>query len=178
MLPVLVMSCLRAGLARARYTFPDFRPPKAFWEDLLSRPLLFLCPCGTRIHTNENRRKCPVASDSGITRKPKIPIIFYCSGTIRAGRSCRSISRGRTSVFGPGSGGTPSRRTIRRGGRHKVLWATHTIPHSGCSRQALRRKRSLKSGSRGGLRIEFFIKWSCVTCSVGAAPFFKLVFRP
>ena len=88
---------------------------------MLSRPLLFLCPCGTRIHTTENRRKCPVASDSGITRKPKIPIIFYCSGTIRAGRSCRSISRGRTSVFGPGSGGTPSRRTIRRGGRHKAL---------------------------------------------------------
>lgn len=115
MLPVLVMSCLRAGLARARYTFPDFRPPKAFWEDLLSRPLLFLCPCGTRIHTNENRRKCPAASDSGITRRPKIPIIFYCSGTIRAGRSCRSISRGRTSVFGPGSGGTPSRRTIAAG---------------------------------------------------------------
>ena len=87
---------------------------------MLSRPLLFLCPCGTRIHTNENRRKCPVASDSGITRRPKIPIIFYCSGTIRAGRSCRSISRGRTSVFGPGNGGTPSRRTIRRGGRHRL----------------------------------------------------------
>ena len=60
---------------------------------------------------------CRVAqpSDSGITRRPKIPIIFYCSGTIRAGRSCRSISRGRTSVFGPGSGGTPSRRTIAAG---------------------------------------------------------------
>lgn len=145
---------------------------------MLSRPLLFLCLCGARIHTNENRRKCPAASDSGITRRPKIPIIFYCSGTIRAGRSCRKVLRGRTSVFGPGSGGTPSRRTIRRGGRHKALWTTHTIPHSGCSRQALRRKRSLKSGSRGGLRIEFFLKWSCVTCSVGAAPFFKPVFRP
>ena len=80
----------------------------------------FLCPCGTRIHTNENRRKCPVASDSGITRRPKIPIIFYCSGTIRAGRFRRKVLRGGASVFGPGSGGTPSRRTIRRGGRHRL----------------------------------------------------------
>ena len=125
---------------------------------MLSRPLLFLCLSGTRIHTNENRRKCPAASDSGITRRPKIPIIFYCSGTIRAGRFRRKVLRGGASVFGPGSDGTPSRRTIRRGGRHKALSVTSTIPHSGCSRQALRRKRSLKSGSRGGLRIEFFIE--------------------
>ena len=92
-----------------------------FYGKLLSRPLLFLCPCGTRIHTNENRRKCPAASDSGITRRPKIPIIFSCSGTIRAGRFRRKVLRGGASVFGPGSGGTPSRRTIRRGGRHKAL---------------------------------------------------------
>ena len=120
MLPALVLFRPYGRDLQGRGTFPDFGPPKAFNGDLVSRPLLFLCPCGTRIHTNENRRKCPVASDSGITRRPKIPIIFYCSGTIRAGRSCRKVLRGRTSVFGPGSGGTPSRRTIRRGGRHRL----------------------------------------------------------
>ena len=121
MLSVLVMSCLHfaSRTTRAQDSFQIIGSQDLSLEADTAPP--FLCLCGTRIHTNENRRKCPVASDSGITRRPKIPIIFYCSGTIRAGRSCRSISHGRTSVFGPGSGGTPSRRTIRRGGRHKVL---------------------------------------------------------
>lgn len=52
--------------------------------------------------------------------KAQNPHYILLLWTIRAGRSCRKVLRGRTSVFGPGSGGTPSRRTIRRGGRHRL----------------------------------------------------------
>lgn len=104
--------CGRNLQGRGAFLFRGFLIPSG--RNVIAS-LAFLCPCGTRIHTNENRRKCPVASDSGITRRPKIPIIFYCSGTIRAGRSCRKVLRGGASVFGPGSGGTPSRRTIAAG---------------------------------------------------------------
>lgn len=49
MLPALVMSCLRAGLARARYIFWS-GSPKTFRVEMLSRPLLFLCLFGTHSH--------------------------------------------------------------------------------------------------------------------------------
>ena len=120
MLSVLVMSCLlfASRTTRAQDSFQIIGSQDLSLEADTAPP--FLCLCGTRIHTNENRRKCPAASVSGITRRPKIPIIFYCSGTIRAGRFRRKVLRGGASVFGPGSGGTPSRRTIRRGGRHRL----------------------------------------------------------
>ena len=43
-------------------------------------------------------------------------------------------------------------------GRCPAFPATHYIPSFGCGRQVPHRKRPLKSGSRGGLRIEFFEK--------------------
>ena len=120
MLPALVLfRPLWTEPARAR-CISSLRYPNAFWPECYRVPCFFYALAGCGFTPTKTERKCPVASDSGITRRPKIPIIFYCSGTIRAGRSCRSISRGRTSVFGPGSGGTPSRRTIRRGGRHRL----------------------------------------------------------
>ena len=60
--------------------------------------------------------------------------------------------------LGRGTGERPHAARSGAAGVNKTLSVTSTIPHSGCSRQALRRKRSLKSGSRGGLRIEFFLK--------------------
>ena len=120
MLSVLVMSCLHfaSRTARAQDSFQIIGSQDLSLEADTAPP--FYAYPGRGFTPTKTERKCPVASDSEITRRPKIPIIFYCSGTIRAGRSCRSISRGRTSVFGPGSGGTPSRRTIRRGGRHRL----------------------------------------------------------
>ena len=134
MLPALVLfRPLWTEPARAR-CISSLRYPNAFWPECYRVPCFFYAYLGRIFPTIHTNLWNPIASYCHCVLSPYLriaPVPCLGTGGIGIGGLYRALSR----------------------------FSCDTLnPSFGCGRQVPHRKRPLKSGSRGGFRIEFFIK--------------------
>ena len=158
MLSVLVMSCLHfaSRTTRAQDSFQIIGSQDLSLEADTAPPFYAFAGRGfTPTKTEENVPPHPFPE---LPEGPKSPLYFTAPAQYGPDVPAVRFRAAGRPFLGRGTGERPHAARSGAAGVNKTLSVTSTIPHSGCSRQALRRKRSLKSGSRGGLRIEFFLK--------------------
>ena len=158
MLPALVLfRPLWTEPARAR-CISSLRYPNAFWPECYRVPCFFYALAGRGFTPTKTEENVPPHPFPELPEGPKSPLYFTALAQYGPDVPAVRFRAAGRPFLGRGTGERPHAARSGAAGVNKTLSVTSTIPHSGCSRQALRRKRSLKSGSRGGLRIEFFIE--------------------
>ena len=158
MLPALVLfRPLWTEPARAR-CISSLRYPNAFWPECYRVPCFFYALAGRGFTPTKTEENVPPHPFPELPEGPKSPLYFTALAQYGPDVPAVRFRAAGRPFLGRGTGERPHAARSGAAGVNKTLSVTSTIPHSGCSRQALRRKRSLKSGSRGGLRIEFFLK--------------------
>ena len=158
MLPALVLfRPLWTEPARARcISVSGF--PNTFWSECYRVPCFFYALAGRGFIPTKTEENVPPHPIPELPEGPKSPLYFTALAQYGPDASAARFCAAERPFLGRGATERPHAARSGAAGVNKTLSVTSTIPHSGCSRQALRRKRSLKSGSRGGLRIEFFRK--------------------